>query len=140
MGRARETKAAIMIDRRPSEVFAALTNFAGWPTWQGRLKKTERISIGPLRIGSKIRLIQPRSVSQLEITQIMPNELFAVRAADGRQTWESHFSLQAVHGGTWLKQSYVARGSGLRGALDALLNRWRLKRNLARLKRTLEHG
>ena len=136
----RESKAAVMLDRRPAEVFAQLTNYSAWPRWLDGLEKVERISIGPVRIGSKFRLLGPGGEMQLEITQIMPNELFAVRATGARLTWHSHFALESMRGATWLRQSFQAEGRGLLGSLAALVSRNQLKRNLSRFRRTLAVG
>ena len=129
-----------MLDRRPSEVFAQLTNYSAWPRWLGGFEKVERISIGPVRIGSKFRLLGRGGEMQLEITQIMPNELFAVRATGARLTWHSHFALQSIHGATWLRQSFRAEGRGLLGSVAALVSRSQLKRNLRRFRQTLIVG
>lgn len=137
-----EIRSSIMINRLPAAVFAELTNFSDWPKWQGGLARTERISVGPLRIGSKVRLIRkgPSSESLMEITHIMPNELFGVKCADRSLSWQSTFTLENVRGGTWLKRRHQIQRQGLIGSIAALFTRLTLKRELARFKALVEAG
>lgn len=134
-----EITASIVIRRPPAEVFSRLTDLERWPKWQSGILRAEKISLlRPLRAGSKVRLIRKGrrpAIFLIEVTHMMPHELFGLKSA-GRRVWERDFTLQPVRGGTRLRLKDERHDPvGLIGQLSA---RMRLGRELRNFKGLVE--
>lgn len=72
---------AIAITCPPAEVFDLYLRVNEWPAWTASVTSVERLEPGPLRVGARTRLQQPRlPVSEWVVTELVPGELF---------TWET---------------------------------------------------
>jgi hypothetical protein len=137
----REVRISVWIRRPAPEVFARLADFSAWPKWQAGLAKASKVSMGPLRAGSQVRLIRKGtvvSISQMQVTHMMPNELFGVKGSSHNQPWNRLFMLEPGPGGTRLRLNFVMHGG--MGFLGQLAIRIRLARELQRFKALLEGG
>jgi hypothetical protein len=134
--------ASIVIHRPPAEVFSQLTDLTHWPKWQSGLVRAEKISVvRPLRAGSQVRLIRKgnRPASALmEVTHMMPHELFGIKSAGRSRAWERNFTLQPVRGGTRLRLKHELRDP--QGFLGDLATRWKLAQELQSFKSLVESG
>jgi uncharacterized membrane protein len=68
--------------RRPAdEVYAVYVDVVGWPSWTRSISSVERLDPGPLQIGSRTRVEQPRLRPTVwTVTELVPGRTF---------TWES---------------------------------------------------
>jgi hypothetical protein len=136
-----EITASVVVHRPAAEVFNRLTNFREWPNWQPGLARANKISMGPLRAGSQVRLIRkgPKpSIGLMEITHLMPSELFGMKGSTHNTPWLRQFTLEPARGGTRLRLKYEIRGR--QGIIGQLTTRIRLVRELQTFKSLVEAG
>lgn len=71
-----ETK--IEIDAAPETVWAVMTDVARWPEWTTSVERAERLDDGPLSVGSRARLKQPKFPPVVwEVTELEPGRSFS---------------------------------------------------------------
>jgi uncharacterized protein YndB with AHSA1/START domain len=76
----------ITIDRPIAEVFAFLARFENVPRWNAAISETQRISIGPMKVGvryAQTRTRPTRSEEQFEVTAYEPDRKLAIRGTFG---------------------------------------------------------
>ena len=136
-----EIRISVLVRRPAPEVFSRLTNFREWPAWQDGLARASKISMGPLRAGSQVRLIRKGrspSIGVMEITHMMPSELFGMKGSTHNLPWRRQFALEPVRGGTRIRLIYEISGSP--GIISRLATRIRLFRELHSFKSLVEAG
>lgn len=77
----------------PAEhVFSIYSDVERWPEWLQTVTSVERLDEGPLRVGSRTRIRQPRlPVALWEVTEIVPDRSFVwVARGPGIVTTGSH--------------------------------------------------
>ena len=114
----------IHLNRPVEQVFAFLMDTGKLSTWQSSLIKTEQITEGPLRAGSRFREVRRlgrrESEIQGEITVFEPNKRFETKTLTKPQVTVS-YSFEAEDGGTRLKHKFVMLTSGLMRLLEPLI-------------------
>jgi len=114
----------IHLNRPVDQVFAFLMDTGKLSTWQSNLIKTEQITEGPLRAGSRFREVRRlgrrESEIQGEITVFEPNKRFETKTLTKPQVTVS-YSFEAEDGGTRLKHKFVMLTSGLMRLLEPLI-------------------
>ena len=114
----------IHLNRPVEQVFAFLMDTGKLSTWQSNLIKTEQITEGPLRAGSRFREVRrlgkKESEIQGEITVFEPNKRFETKTITKPQVTVS-YSFEAENGGTRLKHKFVMFTSGLMRLLEPLI-------------------
>lgn len=135
----------VYLNRPVEQVFAFLMDTGKLSTWQSNLIKTEPITEGPLRLGSRFREVRRlgRRESQFEgeITAFEPNKHFETKTLTKPQVTVS-YSLEAENGGTRLKHKFVMLTSGLMRLLEPMIENSIKKESEAdfeTLKRILEN-
>jgi uncharacterized protein YndB with AHSA1/START domain len=69
----------IAIDAPPARVWAVMMDVERWPSWTASVDRIERLDGGPLRVGSRVRIRQPK---------LFPNVFRITELHDGRRfTW-----------------------------------------------------
>jgi uncharacterized protein YndB with AHSA1/START domain len=114
----------IHLNRPVEQVFAFLMDTSKLTTWQSNLIKSEPLTEGPLRTGSRFREIRrinnKETEIQGEITVLELNKCLETRTATKPQAMVS-YSLDPEHGGTRLKYKFVLVTSGLMRLLEPMI-------------------
>ncbi len=114
----------IHLDKPVEQVFAFLMDTTQLTTWQTNLIKIDKITEGPLRMGSRFqevrRLGRRESEIQGEITAFEPNKRFETRTLTKPQVTVSYF-LEPENGGTRVKHRFVMLTSGFMRLLEPMI-------------------
>lgn len=100
-----------------------LTDIADWPRWTASMTSVERLDDGPLRVGSRARVRQPRlPVTVWTVTELVEGESFTWEATGpGVRTIGTHTLSAGPDGSTAITVAIEQRGP-----LGAVLGRvWR---------------
>ncbi|HEX5838826.1 MAG TPA: SRPBCC family protein [Anaerolineales bacterium] len=115
---------SIHLDRPVDQVFAFLMDTGKLSTWQSNLIKSEPLTEGPLRTGSRFREIRriqgKESEIEAEITALEPNSRLETRTVSKPQAQVS-YSLDTEQGGTRLKYNFTLETSGLMRLLEPII-------------------
>jgi carbon monoxide dehydrogenase subunit G len=68
---------SVEIDAPPDRVFALVDNLEDWPQWIPSIKKIEKVTEGPLREGSQIRVTARSGITVkllMTITEFVPGQ------------------------------------------------------------------
>lgn len=73
-----QVETAVDIDATPEQVWAVMADIERWPEWTASVERVERLDEGPLRVGSRARLKQPRFPPVVwEVTALEPGRAFS---------------------------------------------------------------
>lgn len=135
----------IHLNRPVEQVFAFLMDTTQLTTWQTNLIKIDKITEGPLRMGSRFqevrRLGRKESRIQGEITAFEPNKRFETKTSTKPQVTVSYL-LEPEEGGTRVKHKFVMLTSGLMRLLEPMIAKSIREENnmdFENLKRVLEN-
>lgn len=135
----------IHLNRPVEQVFAFLMDTTQLTTWQTNLIKIDKITEGPLRMGSRFqevrRLGRKESEIQGEITAFEPNKRFETKTLTKPQVTVSYL-LEPEEGGTRVKHRFVMLTSGLMRLLEPMIAKSIRKENIMdfeNLKRVLQN-
>ena len=74
-------ESSVWVDRPSDEVFAVYADVERWPEWTASMTSVERLEPGPLQVGSRARIRQPRLPTAIwTVIVLEPGHQF-VRAA-----------------------------------------------------------
>jgi uncharacterized protein YndB with AHSA1/START domain len=114
----------IHLNKPVEQVFAFLTDTSQLSTWQSNLIKSEQLTEGPLRKGSRFREIRrinnKETEIQGEITALEPNKRLETKTATKPQAMVS-YSLDPEQGGTRLSYKFALVTSGLMRLLEPMI-------------------
>jgi len=134
----------IHLNRPVEQVFAFLMDTSKLTTWQSNLIKIEKITEGPLRMGSRFQEVRRQgkreSEFEAQITALEPNKRFETKPLTGPQVTVSYF-LEPEHGGTRVKHKFVMLTTGFMRLLEPMIARSIREENISdfeNLKRVLE--
>ncbi|HEX6935972.1 MAG TPA: SRPBCC family protein [Actinomycetes bacterium] len=109
----------------PAErVFDVYADVEHWPDWTASVTSVERLDEGPLRVGSRARIKQPRlPVAVWEVTDLVPGRSFTwIARGPGIVTTGSHVVAQAGSGDRVRVTASLEQG-GVLGPLLGLLTK-----------------
>ncbi|WP_062344456.1 SRPBCC family protein [Herbidospora yilanensis] len=94
-------ESTVVIDAPPSRVWEVFSDVARWPEWTPTVDTLDLLDPGPLRVGSRARLRQPRlPVAVWRVTDFADGRGFTwVSGGSGLRTAGIH-EVEAVPGGT----------------------------------------
>ena len=105
----------IHLDKPVEQVFAFFTDTSKLTTWQSNLIKSEQLSEGPLRTGSRFREVRrinnKEEEIEAEITTLEPNKRLETKTVTKPQAMVSYV-LNPEQGGTRLSYKFVLMTSG----------------------------
>ncbi len=134
----------ITIDRPIAEVFAFLVKFENVPQWNAAISETQRISIGPMKVGvryAQTRTRPTRSEEQFEVTAYEPDRKLAIRGTFGPFSGCFIYELEPMGNLTRLVNTVDLEPSGQVSIIAPLMTS-RIKAavagNLNKLKQILE--
>jgi carbon monoxide dehydrogenase subunit G len=134
----------IEIGRAPAEVFAFITDPAGFPRWQPSLVRVDPHAPGPLRLGSAATEVRRFLGRELETTwtcvEHRPCTRSAIECDEGPVPFRGTFELEPSGAGTRFTWTVELSGPAARlaGPLAGRATRRELATNAGRLKRLLE--
>ena len=135
---------SVEIQRPPEEVFAFVTDPAGYRRWQPSLVRVEPHTPGPLRLGSEATEVRRFLGRELETTwtcvEHRPGRRSAIECPDGPVPFRGTFELEPSGAGTtftWTVETWGA-AARLGGPLAGLATKRELAANAVRLKALLE--
>jgi uncharacterized protein YndB with AHSA1/START domain len=134
----------VHLNKPVEQVFAFLMDTTKLTTWQTNLIKIDKITEGPLRLGSRFQEVRHlggrESEIQGEITAFEPNTRFETKTMTKPQVTVSYF-LEPEEGGTRVKHRFVMVTSGLMRLLEPMIAKSIREENdsdFQNLKRILE--
>jgi hypothetical protein len=121
---------SVEIARSPAAVFAVYADVERWPEWTPTVRSVERLDAGSLRVGSRVRIRQPRLPTTVwEVSEYEEGVQFTwVARAPGALTVGRH-EVAAARAGSTAAASIEQRGP--LGLLVGLLTRRLTLRYLA---------
>ena len=77
----------VEVQATPAEVWAVLTDVEAWPQWTASMEEIRRLDSGPLALGSRARVKQPRfPASNWVVTGLDPERSFSWTSKSGGVT------------------------------------------------------
>src|SRR5688500_7608152 len=131
---------SVEIAAPPERVWAVLSDIEKWPEWTPSITGIERLDDGPLRVGARARIRQPKLAPALwTVTAVDKRSFTWVTRAPGITVTASHV-VEAVGTGSrvTLALKFAGLFGGLIGRLTRRLNERYLGYEAAGLKRRSE--
>ncbi len=135
-------KNLVTINRAIQDVFAFISNFENMPKWNYYVIKVEKITDGPIGVGTVYNQWRKTDRQQYSITEFEPNRRVTVKTLPPEHPLEMRFTLQSVNGGTSLEDAWELE-TGYPFFLERLATgriKSAAKENLNKLKELLERG
>jgi uncharacterized membrane protein len=121
-----EFQIAVDIEATPEVVWSVMADVERWPEWTASVRHVKRLDDGPLRVGSRTVVRQPKlPVARWTVATLEPGHGF---------TWSSGAPGMHVVGSHWVEPI----ATGARATLRLEFTGW-LSPMLVRLTRTLNH-
>lgn len=109
------------INATPEKIWAALGDPEEWPRWIPALKKIEKLSAGPLAVGSQFRITARAGMTvrlSMKITEFVPEERVVMQGRVLGARLTRYYSLMPINGHT-----RVTAGGEASGWLACLISR-----------------
>jgi uncharacterized membrane protein len=136
---------SIVVDRPSDEVWEFVHETTKDALWQTTLTESEKLTDGPMRVGTQIREVRHflgvRIELTLEVTEYEPNRKSAIRAVSGPVPLTGSYRLEPLEAGTRFTVSGELDAHGLFKLAEpvfARITRRELEANLGHLKDLLE--
>lgn len=136
---------SVHINRPQQEVFDFVTNLSNDPKWQSNIQSVERVSDGPIGVGSTWRYITKflgrQNETEIQMTSYDPPYQSSVKAVSGPIPFENTHKFQAQDGGTLLTFTGQAEIGGFFKIAEGLAGKQiekQIEADAAALKKVLE--
>jgi uncharacterized membrane protein len=104
---------SIDIDAPPSRVWQVMSDVERWPEWTRSVDSVTRIDDGPLRLGSKARIDQPKVPPIVwEVTELEAGSHFIWEAQSPALTSKATHRVEQIEGGSRATLSVEQTGLG----------------------------
>ena len=108
----------------PQRVWAVLSDVEGWPDWTPSVKRVERLDAGPLAVGGRARLRQPKLRPAIwQITKVEKGSSFTWVTRSPGLLVTAHHVIEPIKKGNASRVTLSVEFSGLVGPLVAWLTR-----------------
>jgi uncharacterized protein YndB with AHSA1/START domain len=113
----------------PARVWQMLSDVEAWPSWTASVTSVKLLDEGPLHVGGRARIRQPRlPVATWKVTELVPGSSFTwVARGPGLRTTGRH---EVVPDGDWSAATLTLDQEGLLGGLMGRLTRGLTERYL----------
>lgn len=112
----------IEIAAPPADVWPALVDVAAWPKWTASMDAVEPLEAGPLRLGSRARVKQPRTPALVwEVTELTEGRSFAWQAKSPGVVTIGNHELSATSQGTTMLVLTVEHRGPFAGLIKLLM-------------------
>jgi hypothetical protein len=109
----KEFATAVDISATPERVWAVLSDLERWPEWTPSVTRIERLDTGPLAVGHRARLRQPRLLPAVwQVTELEPGRGF---------TWVTRSPGVRVTGQHWVEPAQTGSRAHLRLRFEGML-------------------
>ena len=86
-----QVETEVEIEAPPERVWEVMTDVERWPEWTASVERADRLDGGPLRVGSRIRVKQPKFPPVVwEVTDLDPGRSFSWTAKNVGLTSVGH--------------------------------------------------
>ncbi len=104
--------ATVSIDAAPQRVWDVLSAVESWPAWTPTVTAARRLDEGPLRVGSRTELRQPRQPSRVwTVTELAPGEFFGWTSGTPGLRLTAGHRLRPDGDGTVVTLDFAVRGA-----------------------------
>ncbi|MBU0905257.1 MAG: SRPBCC family protein [Firmicutes bacterium] len=139
-------KETVYIDAPVETVFAITTDFDHAPLIMENVVKTEKVTEGPMQVGTRVKEVRnirgKEAETVLIVSEFIPNQKYTVKSESFGITVEYHYIFMAKESGTTVDFNGVLHSKGLKNALIKPLFEMILKKedkdHLVRLKQYIE--
>ena len=136
---------SILINRPQQEVFDFVTDLANDSKWQSNIESVERVSDGPIGVGSTWRYVTKflgrKNETEIQMTSYDPPHQASVKAINGPVPFENTHKFESQNGGTLLTLTGQAEIGGLFKMAEGLAGKQiekQMEADAAALKKLLE--
>jgi uncharacterized membrane protein len=136
---------SVVIARPIEAVFAFAADFANDARWSAAVKRSERLSAGPLAVGATFRhlteLLGQRVDATGAVTELEPNRRICLRTQSGPIPHQDCRAVEPAEGGTRLTVAIDAELRGVYAMMEPMVRAvglQQLRADLDRLKALLE--
>ena len=138
---------SVLINKPQQEVFDFVTNLSNDSKWQSSIESVERVSDGPIGVGSTWRYVGKflgrKNETEIQMTSYDPPRQSSVKAVSGPIPFENTHKFQKQDGGTLLTFTGQAEFGGFFKMAEGLVGKQMEKQmdaDGAALKKLLESG
>lgn len=102
---------SILIDAPPATVWQILSDLEAWPEWTPTMLQVKRLDTGPVGVGSRARVLQPKlRPAAWQVTEWKPGERFTWISRSPGSTVTAEHMLAAEAGGCRLTLTLQFQG------------------------------
>ena len=139
-------KETVYIDAPVETVFAITTDFDHAPFIMENVVKTEKLTEGPMQVGTRVKEVRnirgKEAETVLIVSEFIPNQKYTVKSENFGMTVEYHYIFMAKESGTTVDFNGLIHTKGLKNALIKPLFEMILKKedkdHLVKLKQYIE--
>jgi hypothetical protein len=136
-----EWASSVLIDTPPRTVWQVMSEVESWPEWTASVTEIVRVDPGPLHVGQRLRIRQPRLPSTVwRLTELVEERSVTWRAGGPGARTTAHHRIEPSGSGTEVTLRLTQQGplGLLVGALTGGLTRRYLEMETSGLKRRCE--